>query len=160
MREQPSHLYSLCKILLLSVLYTLENGEIVGSEHYGQSSPVFLWHSFGSLLVNFISYINSSLSVYWNQHKRQFLISNKEPWSQNTSLPLIWRMVMRHEINYLHRSFQNYSVLFANQFIFVEKVQSVSGMAMAKSESQFEIVRKIGQHITHFQDELLWIKDI
>lgn len=69
-------------------------------------------------------------------------------------------MVMRHEINYLHGSFQNYSILFANQFIFVEKVQSVSGMAMAKSESQLEIVRKIGQHITHFQDELLWIKDI
>lgn len=67
-------------------------------------------------------------------------------------------MVMRHEINYLNRSFQNYSILFANWFIFVEKVQSVSGMAMAKSESLFDTVRKIGQHITHLQDELLWIK--
>lgn len=56
-------------------------------------------------------------------------------------------MIMRLEIKYLYRSFQNYSTLFANCLIFVEKLLSVSGMAMMEAEPLLEIVRKIGQHI-------------
>lgn len=50
-------------------------------------------------------------------------------------------------INDLYRSFQNYSLLSENPFMFVEKVQSVSDMAMSKSESLLGIIRKTVQHI-------------
>lgn len=53
----------------------------------------------------------------------------------------------RDRINYLYRSFQNYSLLSENPFMFVEKVQSVSDMAMSKSESLLGIKRKTVQHI-------------
>lgn len=53
----------------------------------------------------------------------------------------------RDKINYLYRSFQNYSLLSENPFMFVEKVQSVSDMAMSQSESLLGIIRKTVQHI-------------
>lgn len=53
----------------------------------------------------------------------------------------------KDEKNYLPWSFQNCSILFTNQFLFAERVQSVSGTAMTKLESLFGIVRQIVRHI-------------
>ena len=40
MREQSTHLYSLCKILLLSALYPLEKGKIIFVQNITDSLPL------------------------------------------------------------------------------------------------------------------------